>query len=569
MAAQDRGRREPGRNPPHDRRRRAGRSSRADRATPGPQRSLVPASWVSGAAWGALALYALYWAVNAFRAHTIGNYGVETDFYWKYGPAARDLLRGAIDIANYDSKGWGYPAVVALLARLGLDVFRAGQVIALLSAVAAGWLAYRLHRSLLGPGVALASLGLLLVNPTFVVNTYEVGTDMFFFAIVLASMALLLRSRAPKPWAIAVSGLLAGWAFATRYNGLFLLAGAWIYLAWIETPRGPWAPRLKRAALWTAGFVLAALPWLWINAAHTGNPLTNTNYLNVGYEVYGKGNWEQFMYGGDRKIHSMVDVVRLDPMLFVGAMLKNIVGHMKQDLTELMPLLWGLLAVVGGILLATRERPERRTVAYAAFWVLYFLTLVPVFYGTRFSLPLVAFYGLLAAWPFVSPWLGRSIQGIESSFPLRTFLFLALWVGALFHTYQAVGNPQNPEALRAGPYEILDAVGYLKTHGAGEALLARKPHAAFLANMRFVPIPAVDSPAALHDVALKERARYVLISGAELAMRAALRPFATGEAVPGFRRVYESQGALVYEVAPAGTVPDTTATSRGSTPVAP
>ena len=547
MAAQDRDR--SGR-PGRDARRRGGRTPHSERHAAGPVRSLVPHSWVSWIALSSLALYALYWASQVFRLHTIGNYAVETDFYWKYGPAARDLLRGAVDIANYDSKGWGYPVVVALFAWAGLDVFQAGQLVALLSAVAAGWLAYRLHRSLLGPGVALASLALILVNPTFGVNTYEVGTDMFFFALVLAAMSLLLRSRAPKAWAIALSGLIGGWAFSTRYNGLFLLAGALVYLLLIETPRGPWGLRLKHAGLWTAGFVLAALPWLWINAAHTGNPLTNSNYINVGYEVYGKGNWEQFMYGGDRKIHSMVDVVRLDPMLFVGAMLKNVVVHLKQDLTELMPVLWGACALIGGILFATRERPERRAVAYAAFWALYFLTLVPVFYGTRFSLPLVAFYGLLAAWPFVSPWIGRSIQGLEASFPLRTFLFLALWVGALAHTYQAVGNPQNPEGLRAGPHEILDAVDYLKAHGSGEALLARKPHAAFLANMRFAPIPAVDSPAALHDVGVKERARYLFVSGAELSMRAALRPFATGEEIPGFRRVFESQGALVYEVVP-------------------
>src|SRR6185369_2639718 len=177
MAAQDRGR--SGR-PGRDARRKT--SARGAGAS-GPARSLVPHSWMSGIALGALAIYALYWASQVFRYHTIGNYAVETDFYWKYGPAARDLMRGAVDIANYDSKGWGYPAVVALLARLGLDVFRAGQLVALLSAVAAGWLAYRLHRSLLGPGVALASLGLLLANPTFVVNTYEVGTDMFFFAV--------------------------------------------------------------------------------------------------------------------------------------------------------------------------------------------------------------------------------------------------------------------------------------------------------------------------------------------------------------------------------------------------
>jgi hypothetical protein len=53
---------------------------------------------------------------------------------------------------------------------------------------------------------------------------------------------------------------------------------------------------------------------------------------------------------------------------------------------------------------------------------------------------------------------------------------------------------------------------------------------------------------------VKERARYLLISAAEIQMRAALRSFATGEEIPGFRRVYDSQGALVYEVVPLEAV---------------
>lgn len=50
--------------------------------------------WTRHVAYGLIALYGLYWTFTAFTRHTIGNYGVETDFYWKYGPAARDLLRG-------------------------------------------------------------------------------------------------------------------------------------------------------------------------------------------------------------------------------------------------------------------------------------------------------------------------------------------------------------------------------------------------------------------------------------------------------------------------------------------
>ena len=75
-----------------------------------------------------------------------------------------------------------------------------------------------------------------------------------------------------------------------------------------------------------------------------------------------------------------------------------------------------------------------------------------------------------------------------------------------------------------------------------------------MAGMRFVPIPEVDSPAALHAVAVKEHARFVLVSGIELRMRAAgIRPFWTLGRVPGFARVFESEKALIYEVLPDST----------------
>jgi hypothetical protein len=511
----------------------------------------VTVRWTRWIAYGLIALFALYWATKAFPSHRLGNYAVETDFYWKYGPAARDLLRGKIDIANYDSKGWGYPAAVALVSAFGFEPFRAGQVVAWLSAVLVGWLLYRLHRSLLGPGVALLGLLLLFSNKTFLVNTYEVGTDMFFFAVVLASIALLLRSGAPGWKAVVASGVLGGWAFSTRYNGLFLWPGALALLLALRVPDGALRERLKSAGLWSAAFLAAALPWLVINAVHTGNPLTNSNYVNVGYAVYGEGNWEKFFYGGNRKVSSFADVVFLDPGRFAGTMVKNVFDHLWRDLSDLLPLFWGAMAAIGLVVLAL-ERAARRVWGYVGLWLLYFVTLVPVFYGARFSLPLLAAYVLLAAWPFVSGRLGRPIQSLERSFPLRTMLFLVVWLPSAVQAYQWTEDPANPEQLRAGPYEILPAIGFLKEHGAGAALIARKPHAAFESKMRFVPMPQFETTAALHQIAQKEGARFLLVSGAEVGMRAAMRAFTTGEPVPGFRLVYQSQGALVYEVMAEG-----------------
>jgi len=496
-------------------------------------------------------IYAVYWALKAFTLHHVGNYAVETDFYWKYGPGADGLRHGRVLIEDFDSKGFGYPLVVAAVSLLGFDLFRAAQLVGLLSACAAAWLVFSVSRRLLGATLGLFCMLLLLANRAFLVNTYEVGTDMFFFAVAMGSIALLLRED--SGWkSLAESGLLAGWAFATRYNGLFLWLGALAVLLWLRPRPAAAAERLREAALWTGAFLAGAAPWLLVNAAHTGNPLTNNNYTNVGYAVYGEGNWEKFFYGSERPIHSFADVVRLDPKRFALAMAKNAAEHVKRDLTELLPLFWGILAVLGAVLVAL-ERRGRAWGVFLLFGALYFLTLVPVFWGARFSMALLPFYAALAIGTFAWRPVHAFLAPAERMFPVRPFLFLLLWMATSFPAYQWTEDFRNPEAIQAGPYETLGAAEYLKEHARGEALLARKPHVAFIAGMRFVPIPDVGSPDSLHAEAQKAGARFLLVSGAEMALREAVRPFAEpNAAVPGFRRVYESQGALVYEVLPEG-----------------
>jgi len=482
----------------------------------------------------------------------MGNYAVETDFYWKYGPGARDLLRGVVSIENFDSKGFGYPLVVALVSLLGVDLFRAGQLVALLSAVAAAWILYRLHRSLFGPTHALIGLCFLLSNLVFLQNTYEVGTDMFFLAITLASVALLLRSGSPGWRAVVASGLLGGWAFATRYNALFLLPGALLLFLVYRIPDGVWRAHWARAAAWTAGFAAGAMPWLVTNALHTGNPLTNTNYVNVGYAVHGEGNWEKFFYGA-RTIGSLADVVLLDPGKFLSVMVSNLFGHLKGDLSELLPVALGVLAVAGALLL-WKDRPGRRVGAYLSFGALCFGTLVPVFYGARFSLPLLPYYLGLAAWPVVSGSLGRPLAALERSFPLRSFAALLVLIPLAVGAYGRTADSSWAESVAAGPRELIPAIGFLRDapHDVDAGLIARKPHAAFHASYRFVPMPAFESADSLHAVAVRAGARYLLVSDAEMAYRPAIRPFAEpGAAIPGFRRVHESYGALVFEVLPA------------------
>jgi hypothetical protein len=178
---------------------------------------------------------------------------------------------------------------------------------------------------------------------------------------------------------------------------------------------------------------------------------------------------------------------------------------------------------------------------------------------------MLAFYSALAVAPFGWEKVAARVERFERRFPVRLFVFLLLWIPGIVSAYARTGDPENPEAIQVGPYETMDAVAYLRENARGETLLARKPHVAFLSGLKFAPLPQVDTPAALHETARHVGARYLLVSRAELALRQAIQPFADPEArIPGFRRVFESPGALLYEVlpdssampgAPAGATP--------------
>jgi hypothetical protein len=231
-------------------------------------------------------------------------------------------------------------------------------------------------------------------------------------------------------------------------------------------------------------------------------------------------------------------------------MVSNTFDHLKRDATELLPMPWSLFAAAG-LLLVVVSRRMALWGPYLLCGLLYFLTLIPVFYGARFSLPMLAFYAALAMAPFGWDRVTGLVSGMERRFPVRILAFMILWLPGAMAANARTQDSQNPESVQAGPYETMEAAEYLKAHAQGETLFARKPHVAFLAGMRFAPIPQVDSPAALHRAARQAGAAYLLISGAEMALRAGVRPLAQPDArVPGFRPVFESAGALVYEILP-------------------
>jgi len=333
----------------------------------------VPAAAAIALAWTAVV------AAVAVLAHPTPLYTVETDLVGEYLPAARQLLAGVVDPAHYAFKGPGYPLLLAVLAGfLRGDVLAAARLLSPVAAGAAAWLAYLLSRRAANAAVATFVLLAMLASPVLVRHALQSGTDTPALALMLASTLLVLSGAGIG--AGAAAGLLAGLAVLTRGNALFLVPCAALVL--LASRRAP------AFAAYAAGVAVPLALWNGIVSLHGGLP-PDRNYLNVAWELYGRGvPWDQFQSTVGPRFRSMRDVFSYDPGRAAVHVARNLLAYRWLDARELVTLAPGVLAFPGLLVLARSERGRP--------WVLHglacALVLAPVFYNARFALYLLPLY---------------------------------------------------------------------------------------------------------------------------------------------------------------------------------
>jgi Flp pilus assembly protein TadD len=410
----------------------------------------------------------------------------------------------------------------------------------------------------------LVMIGVVL-NAAFLEAGIECGTDLPALALALGATLLLvapggMRSR-------FAAGVLAGCAVATRSSHVFLLPAALIVLALRPG-------RARALAAYAAGALVPLGAWMAFSAALHGDPLHNRNFMNVAYEVYGRGaGWEEFTNQTSDQFRSMADVVRYDPARFFGRIGANVVTRWTRDLRELLPLGIGVFVVPGLIAawLARRRAANAGAVngarsadggrALLLHWALCYLVLAPVFYAPRFSLYLIPFYLTAVAlfflrWPLPERWRTA-----------RNAALAALFVAAAVPTTTHVRH-----VLASAPHETREAGALLHAIARpGDRVMARKPHVAYFAGMDFVALPAVFDLADLAATARASGARYLFFGALERSMRPQFALLAdSGVALPGFepiayRSLDSAQSFSVYrmtgEVVDAATLRDSVATA--------
>jgi len=480
----------------------------------------------------------------ALGPHTVGDYFTETDFYGGYAEGARLLQHGHLDPSRYGVVGPGYEVALALAGFVVRDLLLAAELISVLSVVAGVllWVALIARRS--DRRLAFATSLFLATNATLFRYGYSATTDAFAWALQALALALLMTGvRARDAW---LAGLVAALAFLTRYSAVYLLPTGLIAL-WLHGTRFPG----RGGATWrfAVGFSGPVVPWVIFSLAHGGSLQLQLHH-NIAYDVFARSRgiaWDDYQKLMQPQFNSLWDVIARDPGAVMRRELFNVWDHLRLDATSLAGIPVAIAALIG-LVLAIRDGTFRRLWPLWVAGALAFLTLVPVFYSERYSLPLLPIYAVLAGAAFASPLLAVALGGTGRVWlkPLLAAIPLALSLDASARTQARV--------IDQLPVEVLGAARVLRAEARpGDRVIARKPHIAFHGGVQAVPFPFTRTLADLAAYARREHASWLFFSWPE----AELRPdyyylLDTSAVVPGLtaRSVSPAHPAVLYRIGP-------------------
>jgi hypothetical protein len=464
---------------------------------------------------GFAGLYFLLMLLVSLKYHIIGDYNVETDFYWSYVPQARRILEGVVPIEDFH--GPVYPIVLALIALVTKDLFHAGVVLSVLAASFSLYLVFEILKKLFKSDIALIGTLLVAANTTFVRYTYTAGTDMLFMAFITASSYFLLREEQLKWQSIAFSTVFAALGYLTRYNGLSAAVGVPLAITLANPFQQSWRDRFRTSGMFLGIFLLIIAPWGVFCLVQRGSFFYNRNYLNIAYEMFAKGkvSWDQYWYGEAQKFTSLSGVIFSDPVLFVTTLIRNLIDHAINDMDLLLGWQVGIFTLLG-VAACFKYKPTARVLGYFIIGGVFFAVLLLVFYGERFSMLLLPIYIALALKTLTLPsfihyrfWKVMHAGGVIA-------IVLFLWTG-----YSSVEF--NRVNIDSGPKEIVSIAGWVHQNLGeaehGKIVIARKPHIAYYLDMKLEMFPYVNSYEELVAHMRKSNASYLYFGLMEAGMR--------------------------------------------------
>ena len=443
--------------------------------------------------------------------HVVGDYHVETDFFQAYVPSAKDILKGIWTIEDF--RGPAYPAVLALFGLVFKDFFTAGIIVSTVAASLTLFFTFELIKKLFRSDIALVVVLLTAFNKTFVQYSYTAGTDMTFNCFAAATIYFLLKDE-QRSWVnIVLSSLSAALAYLTRYNGIFVLVAIPLIISLFNIYKIEMKQRIIFSAVFVFSFFLFITPWGIHSLNEKGSFFYNKNYLNIAYEMFGKGKvgWDQYWNVEAVKYSSLMQVVFVDPGLFVSTLFKNLYEHLFSDFELLVG--WGIgICFFAGMIGLWKQRPNVRQAAFYFFGVLMFLILLLVFYGERFSMYLIPVYTTFAI--VTLTW--ERWRGIPFYNGVIVAAVLIVWTFVGSYNYNRLN-------IDSGPKEIKVIADWFNKNindtDESKIIVCRKPHIAFYINKTMRYFPYVSTFDELERETKKLKAEYLFYGIFEANMR--------------------------------------------------
>lgn len=470
--------------------------------------------------------YFLVMLALSFTYHKVGDYGVETDFFWGYVPDAKHFLDGIIKVGQFH--GPLYPIVLGLVGSISGNFFKAGILIAVASAAIVLYFTYELLKYVFRADAAFLATLFTAFNPTFIQYSYSCGTDMFFAALVAGAAFLIIRQEKLRWWKLVVAALLAALAYLTRYNAIFFLVAVPVILLFFNLLKLSWSKRIIATAVFLGSFFVFITPWGIYSQKEKGSFFYNQNYLNIAYTFYEKGHvsWDQFWNQDAKKYHSLKDVITDNPGTFFSNITSNFFDHFGQDMGTLMGWYIGLFSLIGVLTVLVsffykrEQRPSRAQLSFYFFNLMYYGVLLLVFYGARFSLYLVPFYSMLALVPFYAG--EYALKNWAPNIRLAAIVAAILVVVSFYHGYKF-----NKTQISSGPQVVLKVSNWFHENvlpgKRGKIITARKPHIAYYMGLKFQRFPYVNNMKDLFKALKKDSVDYLYYGPWEASFRPALR----------------------------------------------
>ena len=463
------------------------------------------------------AIYFVVVGLVSFIFHTVGDYGIETDFFWGYVPSAKKILSGEILVDAF--RGPLYPMVLGIFGFILGDFFHAGIFLAVLSASVLVYITFELLKKIFSPIVSFFVTVILVVNPVFIQYSYSAGTDMFFNALAALTLFFFFKNKELSYKNLILAAFFGGLSYLTRYNGIFLTSFVFVIL-FVNSWKLSWINRIKASLLFAVVFVITFSPWGFYCLSEKGSFFYNENYKNIAFEVYGKGkiSWDDFWFSESSKITSLSEVVFKDAGLFFSTVAANISDHFVNDMEKLVGWQLGVFVVLGLFLLIIsnplKSWKEQET-GYYIVNIFFFALLLVVFYSERFSLFLIPFYALIALQPF-----------FIDKFKLKKFIPVKfsylLMVGIIAFTF-AKSYSFNSRNINSGPTELLVLRDWYEENvppgKRGEIVAARKAHVAYYLDMDFKLLPMADSYEELLSKLKESKVDYLYFGTVEAGLR--------------------------------------------------